>query len=80
MSVGIGVDGKRELEGALVAGLVDAVEVGGAGVMELFLSGSDVTARMNPFGLSFFLFSLPLGFCFCLSKVMNIVQYSRSKL
>ena len=41
--------------------LVDSVEGGRAGVKG---SGSDVTARINPFGLSFFLLSFPPAFCF----------------
>ena len=41
------------------ATFVDSVEGGGAGVAEMVCSGSDVTDRMNPFGFSFFLFSLP---------------------
>ena len=31
----------------------------------VFVFGSDVTARMNPFGFSFFLFSFPPRFCVC---------------
>ena len=57
----------------ILSDLVDgftAASVGFAGgratAVDFVHSGSDVTARMNPFGFSFF-FSLPPAFCSCFS-------------
>ena len=49
-------------ERATVVKSVHSEEV--AGGRDSLHSGSDVTARMNPFGFSFFLFSFPPAFCF----------------